>query len=64
MKWNDQNRYSQSGYSSPTIFPELKDYRVTKHFIEDMKLAISREEARDEWLDELRDEHLVMLAYL
>ena len=52
--WNDRNRYSQTGYSSPTMFPNEKDYINKMVWMEDMDKAEMREEARQDWQEELR----------
>ena len=54
--WSDKNRYSQTGYSSPTLFPEKENYKDGNAFAQDMKKAHAREDSREEWREELRDE--------
>lgn len=54
--WNDKNRYSQTGYSAPTIFPIYENYIDKRLFDIDDEKAYSREEARREWLAEEYEE--------
>ena len=54
--WSDTNRYSQTGYSSPTIFPQPENYLDKLAFAEDLALAQARDDSRQEWLWEERAE--------
>jgi len=55
-EWNDTNRFNQGGYSASTIFPQETNYTNKDLFLIDYKSACGREESREEWLDELRQE--------
>lgn len=48
--WSDTNRFSQSGYSTPTVFPQAKNYRNLMLYIEDLDKAEARQESHLEWL--------------
>lgn len=54
--WSDTNRYSQTGYSSPTIFPHPENYQDKYLFFLDLAKAQQRETSRQEWLWEERAE--------
>lgn len=54
--WSDINRFNQQGYSSPTIFPEAKNYRNLVLFMEDLALAEARQESHLDWVWEQRME--------
>jgi outer membrane translocation and assembly module TamA len=55
--WTNTNRFSQTGYSAPTIFPELKNYNGDiEAFEEDLKKAQERDESHLDWLQEERRE--------
>lgn len=56
--WNDANRFNQTGYSAPTVFPDPHHYQNLDLFLEDTTLAVSREKSRREWLLEERMEAL------
>lgn len=58
--WSDvggHERFNQTGYSDPTIFPQRTAYNNPELWEEDMKKAEARENARNNWLQEIRDEH-------
>ena len=54
--WSDTNRFNQIGYSSPTIFPEAKNYINKEFFIEDIARAQARQESHLEWVWEEKEE--------
>lgn len=54
--WSDTNRFNQSGYSAPTIFPEAHNYINKEFFIEDLSKAQARQESHLEWVLEEREE--------
>jgi hypothetical protein len=55
--WSNTNRFSQTGYSAGTIFPEIQNYGDDMvAFEEDMKKAEMREESHNEWLEDERRE--------
>lgn len=56
MKWSDNNRFNQSGYSSPTEFPHPSNYDNLDLFMDDMVSAVEREKSHREWLEEERYE--------
>lgn len=51
-------RFNQTGYSDPTIFPQCMNYNDSELWKEDMKKAEAREDARNNWIQEIRDEHI------
>ena len=56
LPWSDTNRFSQTGYSAPTIFPEAHNYINKEFFVEDLAKAQSRQESHLEWVWEERME--------
>lgn len=54
--WNDTNRFNQTGYSVPTIFPQFMHYDNPDFWTEDMIKAERREDSRQEWLADERQE--------
>lgn len=50
--YNDINRYDQTGYSSPTIFPKTWQYKDKDLWVIDYAKAERREKSRIEWLEE------------
>ena len=56
MPYNDTNRYNQTGYSSPTIFPKLWAYTDKDLWAIDFAKAERREASRTEWLEDERAE--------
>jgi hypothetical protein len=50
--WNDTNRYNQTGYSAPTIFPKLWEYKNQTLWEIDFAKAEHREASRLEWLED------------
>lgn len=56
QQWSDTNRFNQTGYSAPTIFPEAKNYVNKEFFAEDLAKAQARQESHLEWLWEEREE--------
>lgn len=50
--WNDENRYSQTGYSAPTIWPMSGNYTSNLAWAIDYAAALKRENAHQEWLDD------------
>lgn len=55
--WSDTNRFNQSGYSAITIFPQKENYTNEDLYNEDLAKANEREEAHQEFLYDLREEH-------
>jgi hypothetical protein len=55
-QWNDHNRFNQTGYSAPTIFPKKENYSNLFVFEDDLHKAESREQSHQEWLQEERYE--------
>lgn len=54
--WSNSNRFSQTGYSAPTEWPEAHNYTDLDKFQEDVIKAIEREQSHREWMeDERRD---------
>ena len=60
--WSDTNRFNQTGYSSPTIFPEAKYYLDKNAFAEDLAKAQARQESHLEWIWEEREEARIAYA--
>jgi hypothetical protein len=54
--WNDTNRYNQTGYSAPTIFPKLWQYANKDLWEIDFAKAERRDASHLEWLEEERAE--------
>ena len=54
--WSDTNRFNQSGYSAPTIFPEASNYKDLSLYAEDLAKAEARQESHLEWVWEEREE--------
>lgn len=54
--WSDDNRFLQTGYSAPTIFPKIENYQNKDLFYVDHALAQTREESHLDWLDDERYE--------
>lgn len=50
--WSDTNRYSQTGYSSPTIWPTAGNYTDIQLWAIDYAAALKRERSHQEWLEE------------
>jgi hypothetical protein len=61
--WSNTNRFSQTGYSAGTIFPEIQNYGDDMvAFEEDLAKAERREESHKEWLeDEYREARIEAL---
>jgi ubiquitin C-terminal hydrolase len=55
--WSDTNRFKQTGYSSPTGFPQAHRYENLNWFLKDMHKAVHREKSRREWLEEEQAEY-------
>jgi hypothetical protein len=49
-RWSDNNRFSQTGYSAPTIFPEASNYIDLKIYAEDLAKAEARQESHLDWV--------------
>jgi hypothetical protein len=47
--WSDTNRFSQSGYSSPTVFPQAENYTDLTLYAIDLAKAEKRQEAHLDW---------------
>lgn len=62
--WSDSNRYSQTGYSAPTQFPEARNYENLNWFLKDMHKAVRRERSHREWCEEERAEYRIEEAML
>jgi uncharacterized protein related to proFAR isomerase len=58
LKWNDYNRFNQSGYSSPTVFPLEENYRNKRLYIADLDRAEEREVNHLEFIEELKEDAL------
>ena len=56
QSWSDTNRFNQSGYSYPTVFPIASNYEDIYLFLEDTHLAVRREISHREWIWEERQE--------
>lgn len=56
--WSDTNRFSMTGYSAPTIFPEAHHYVNKELFMEDLIKANARQESHLTWEWEERQEAL------
>ena len=54
--WSDTNRFNQTGYSSPTIFPEARNYRNLFLYVEDLAKAEARQESHLDWVWEEQQE--------
>lgn len=54
--WSDSNRFSQNGYSNPTIWPCVGNYADRTAYLEDYQKALNRESSRTEWLWEQEQE--------
>ncbi len=52
LPWNDMNRFNQTGYSAPTIFPNPEDYKDINLYNVDLKLAEARETSHQEWKED------------
>ena len=52
--WSDTNRYNQTNYSGPTIFPVESNYTNPAAFEQDYKRAQRREENHQEFMNDLR----------
>jgi hypothetical protein len=52
--WNDTNRFCQTGYSSPTVWPRVINYVDVELFEEDMAKASERQCNREEWIEDER----------
>lgn len=64
--WADTNRFNQSGYSSPTLFPIASNYSNLQLYAEDLVKAEARQESHLEWVweeeCEARQEYLEQQA--
>lgn len=56
IPWSDTNRFSQTGYSAPTIFPQVQNYVDIAAWIEDYTKAVARQNSHLEWVWEERQE--------
>lgn len=56
MKWNDSNRFNQTGYSGSTEFPDPYEYANLDLFLEDITKAVRREQSHREFLWEQYEE--------
>lgn len=54
--WDDYNRFNQSGFSAPTVFPEEGNYSNKFLFLEDIEKAERREMMRQEIIAGLNEE--------
>lgn len=54
LPWSDTNRYSQTGYSSPTVWPTAGNYASLELWAIDYDRALRREQSHQDWLDEER----------
>lgn len=54
LPWSDTNRFNQTGYSAPTVFPQYMNYNDPKLWEEDMKKAELRENSHQEWKEDER----------
>ena len=54
--WNDNNRFSQTGYSAKTLMPLEENYINKMLYIEDIGKAEWRESSHLEFLEELQQE--------
>lgn len=54
--WSNTNRFSQSGYSSPTVFPQSENYTNKTLWAIDYTESLMREQSHQDWLDEEREE--------
>lgn len=62
--WSDTNRFNQSGYSAPTIFPEAKNYKNIANYLEDLSKATLRQEVHLEWVwEEQQEARIEWLEY-
>jgi hypothetical protein len=57
MIWNDYNRFNQSGYSSPTVFPLEENYRNKRLYLEDLEKAEAREATHLEFVEDLKADY-------
>lgn len=48
--WSDTNRFSQTGYSAPTVFPIASNYMDLSLYVEDLALAEKRQESHLDWV--------------
>ena len=55
-KWNDNNRFNQTGYSGCTEFPNPYEYANLDLFLEDITKAVRREQSHREFLWEQYEE--------
>lgn len=54
--WSDTNRFSQSGYSSPTVFPQAENYTDLTLYAIDLAKAEKRQKSHLDWVyDEALD---------
>jgi len=56
LKWNDHNRFNQTGYSAPTLIPQEEDYTDTRLYLDDLMKAEAREVDHREFIEELRED--------
>jgi len=54
QQWDDTNRFSQTGYSAPTLRPQKENYTNLNAYTEDFAKAERREQSHQEWLEEER----------
>lgn len=55
-QWSTENRFSQTGYSAPTIFPLKENYDDEEAYSIDLAKAELREESHLDWLFEQQQE--------
>ena len=61
-KWDDLNRFDQSGFSTPTVFPIERSYKNKFLFLEDTLKAEQRDKIMEDlsyerWLQAEADKH-------
>ena len=61
-KWDDLNRFDQSGFSTPTVFPIERSYKNKFLFLEDTLKAEQRDKIMEDlsyerWLQAEVDKH-------
>lgn len=54
--WSDENRFSQEGYSAPTIFPIGSNYKDLSLYTIDLAKAEARQDSHLEWAWEQQEE--------
>ena len=64
--WSDTNRFNQSGYSAPTVFPQAENYTDLTLYAIDLAKAEKRQESHLDWAweeyQEARQEYLEQQA--